>query len=242
MRYERQILVPQIGQEGQLKIKKSAVLIVGAGGLGSPAAFYLAAAGVGRLGLVDCDRVELSNLQRQILHSNSRLGMSKVDSAKHTLHELNPEVQISTYYEQLTENNVSSIVAGYDVVICAVDNFPTRYILNQACVNSRKPFIEAGIYHWEANVTTIIPGKGPCYNCIRPRNESHEQDSLNLKGVIGPVAGLAGSYQAIEALKVITGNSKNILLGKILVIDGLSNEIYSLPVNRDLNCAICGGK
>jgi len=227
-------MIPEIGEKGQQKLLNSKVLVVGVGGLGSPAAFYLAAAGVGTLGLLDKDRVELTNLQRQILHSTSRLGEAKVVSGEKVLKDLNPNVQIIKYNENLNEDNVSQIIKGYDVVVAAVDNLAARYLLNKFCIDVDIPLVEGGINNWDGTVHTIIKGKGPCYNCLYPQGKNRTTAS----GVIGPIAGIVGSWQAMEVIKILLGIGE-LLTNRMLLIDGLSSTILELEVFINEKCPVC---
>lgn len=246
-RYHRQIIIPEISKIGQEMLSTSQVLIVGAGGLGSPAAIYLAAAGVGTLGILDKDIIDVSNLQRQILHNSNCIGMTKVDSAKKTLNVLNPEVDIIKYHQELNEENVKDIIKNYDVVVAAVDNTNTRYILNKACIELNIPLVEGGIYNWDGVVHTIIRGKGPCFECMYPKEDNGysvykvNNDTNEPQGVIGAVAGIVGSCQALEVIKILVGAGK-LLTKKMLFIDGLKSEITELKVNNNDECPICGIK
>src|SRR4051794_32831510 len=206
-RYSRHLLIPEVGEQGQLKLLESKVLLIGAGGLGSPAALYLAAAGVGRLGIVDADVVDESNLQRQIVHSTERLGEPKVDSAKRTIEALNPDVEVVAYKERLTSENVERILAdGWDVIVDGADNFPTRYLVNDASVWHDIPVVHGSIYRFEGQVTVFKPGVGPCYRCLYPTPPPPElAPSCAEGGVLGVLPGVIGSLQANEALKLIIG-------------------------------------
>ncbi len=234
-RYRRQIMIDGWGEEGQRRLKRSSVAVIGVGGLGSPASMYLAAAGVGRILLVDMGEVELSNLNRQVLHWTKDVGKPKVESAKEKIEMLNPEVTVEALKEEVKEDNVREIVKRVDVVIDAMDNFPSRAVVNMACVHEGKVFIHAGVYGFQGQITTIIPGRGPCLHCIFPH-------SPPVEGTI-PVAattpGVLGCLQANEAIKVITGIGKP-LVGRLLIYDGEEGEIMIVEVKRDEKCAICG--
>jgi molybdopterin/thiamine biosynthesis adenylyltransferase len=239
-RYARQIVMPQIGEEGQEKLKSSKVLIVGAGGLGSPSAMYLACAGVGTIGIVDEDTVSISNLQRQILHSSESLGMKKVESAKRTLGRLNPHVRVVAYEMRLSEERAKDIIAGYDLVVDAVDNLTTRYIVNDTCQELGKPLIEAGVMHFDGMILTILPGKGPCFRCVfpspPPENEARTSREM---GILGPVPGIIGCMQAVEAVKVLLDVGSP-LVGRLLLFSGLDMAWNAVKVLKDPNCVACG--
>ncbi len=236
-RYNRQLIMPEIGQEGQVRLRASSVLVVGTGGLGSPVLFYLAGAGVGRLGILDDDQVDLSNLQRQILHRTDGLGMDKVESARQALQRLNPDVALDLHKCRLTEENASSLIAPYDVVVGAVDNLATRYVLNAACVMMRKPLVEAGVSGFSGMATTIIPTKTPCYHCLFPRPEAGLQEP-RYKGIIGALAGLMGTIEALETIKLLLGQGE-LLTGRLLFVDSLSMGFREIDVERNPECPIC---
>jgi adenylyltransferase/sulfurtransferase len=239
-RYSRHFLLPEVGEEGQAKLLKATVLMVGAGGLGSPSAYYLAAAGVGTLGIIDNDVVDLSNLQRQILHSNDRVGMPKVESAKQTLQGLNPDVRVVPYQEKLTSKNIMEILKDYDIVVDGCDNFPTRYLVNDACVLTNKPNVHGSIFQFEGQASVFYPGKGPCYRCLYPEPPPAEMaPSCAEAGVLGVLPGLIGTIQALEAIKLILGKGEN-LIGKLLCFNTLTNEITTLNLKRDPACPMCG--
>jgi len=239
-RYSRQIILPEVGGKGQIKLLNSKVLIIGCGGLGSPAAYYLAAAGVGTLGLVDSDKVELNNLQRQILHNIKTVGKPKVESAKETLENLNPDVKIITYQTRLTSKNILDIIKDYDVIIDGSDNFPTRYLVNDACVLLNKPLIHAGILRFDGQITTIIPYETPCYRCIFPSPPPPGSvPSCQEAGILGVVAGVLGILQATEAIKYIL-NIGELLTGKLLVFNALEMSFRKVNVRRNKNCELCG--
>ena len=222
IRYSRNILVPEIGMIGQQKLLKSRVLVVGAGGLGSPALFYLACAGVGAIGIVDGDRVELSNLQRQILHTSEDLGKFKTHSAQNKLQRLNPDVCIEPHNEPFTEKNGHQLVKGYDFVIEATDNFEAKFLVNDICIRAKVPFCHAGILGMFGQVMTIVPGQGPCYRCVFGNIPEPDQvSSTDQVGVLGVVPGTVGTLQAAEAVKFLTGSGK-LLLGRLLTFDALN--------------------
>jgi molybdopterin/thiamine biosynthesis adenylyltransferase/rhodanese-related sulfurtransferase len=240
-RYSRHLLIPEVGEEGQLKLLDSRILLIGAGGLGSPASLYLAAAGVGRLGIVDDDRVDASNLQRQIAHSTETLGEWKVDSAKRTIEALNPDVEVVAYRERLTSENVDRILAdGWDVIVDGADNFPTRYLLNDAAVWHDIPIVHGSIYRFEGQVTVFKPHEGPCYRCLFPQPPPPElAPSCAEGGVLGVLPGIVGSLQASEALKLALGIGES-LAGRLLLFDALATEFNEVTLRRDPNCPVCG--
>ncbi len=241
-RYSRHFLLPEVGEVGQAKLLKAKVLMVGAGGLGSPSAYYLAAAGVGTLGIIDNDVVDLSNLQRQILHSNNRVGMPKVESAKLTLEGLNPDVKVIPYQEKLTSQNIMEIIKDYDIIVDGCDNFPTRYLVNDACVLTGKPNVHGSIFQFEGQATVFYPGKGPCYRCLYPEPPPADMaPSCAEAGVLGVLPGLIGTIQALEAIKLILGKGET-LVGKLLCFNTLTNEINMLNLQRDPACPMCGEK
>jgi molybdopterin/thiamine biosynthesis adenylyltransferase/rhodanese-related sulfurtransferase len=240
-RYSRHLLIPEVGVEGQLKLLNSRVLLIGAGGLGSPASLYLAAAGVGTLGIVDDDRVDASNLQRQIAHSTETLGEWKADSAKSTIENLNPDVNVITYKERLTSENVDRILAdGWDVIVDGADNFPTRYLVNDASVFHDIPVVHGSIYRFEGQVTVFKPHDGPCYRCLFPQPPPPElAPSCAEGGVLGVLPGIIGSLQANEALKLALGIGES-LSGRLLLFDALEGEFNEINLRRDPNCPVCG--
>jgi molybdopterin/thiamine biosynthesis adenylyltransferase/rhodanese-related sulfurtransferase len=240
-RYSRHLLIPEVGEQGQLKLLDSKVLLIGAGGLGSPAALYLAAAGVGRLGIVDADVVDDSNLQRQIIHSTERLGEAKVDSAKRTIEALNPDVQVVAYKERLSSENVERILAdGWDVIVDGADNFPTRYLVNDASVWHDIPVVHGSIYRFEGQVTVFQPHKGPCYRCLFPTPPPPElAPSCAEGGVLGVLPGVIGSLQANEALKLALGIGEP-LVGRLMLFDALNAEFNEVSIRRDPDCPVCG--
>jgi len=239
-RYSRHILLPEIGGAGQARLLQAKVLVAGAGGLGSPAALYLAAAGVGTLGIVDSDAVELSNLQRQIIHTEGDVGRPKTESAARRIRELNPDVQVIAHQQRLTSHNILGMLAGYDVVVDGTDNFAARYLINDACVLAGKPLSHGAVLRFEGQATTILPGRGPCYRCLFPEPPPPGvvptcQDA----GVLGAVAGVIGAIQASEAVKVILGIGEP-LVGRLLTYDALGASFREVAVPRDPKCALCG--
>ncbi len=240
IRYSRHFLLPEVGEDGQAKLLQAKVLMVGAGGLGSPAAYYLAAAGVGTLGIIDNDVVDISNLQRQILHANDRVGMPKVDSAKKTLEGLNPDVKVVPYQAKLTSENIMEIIKDYDLVVDGCDNFPTRYLVNDACVLTGRPNVHGSIFQFEGQATVFYPGKGPCYRCLYPEPPPAEMaPSCAEAGVLGVLPGLIGVIEALEAVKLILGKGDT-LVGRLLHFNTLTMEINTLKLRRDPNCPMCG--
>ncbi len=240
-RYSRHLLLPEVGASGQMKLLKSKILLLGAGGLGSPAALYLAAAGVGTLGLVDADTVDASNLQRQILHVTSRLGMTKVDSAEKALTDLNPDVRVVKFQERLVSENVDRIFGeGWDAIIDGCDNFPTRYLVNDASLFHKLPVIHGSIFRFDGQVTTFMPFDGPCYRCLYPEPPpAHLAPSCAEAGVLGILPGLIGMLQATEAVKLILGKGK-LLNGRLLTYDSLGMTFRTLRLRRDKDCPACG--
>lgn len=238
-RYRRHLSIPEVGEEGQARLLKAKVVLLGAGGLGSPAALYLAAAGVGTLGIVDSDVVDASNLQRQVLHTFARVGLPKTESAAAAIAALNPDVKVVPFQERLDRNNVVRILEPFDLVIDGGDNFPTRYLLNDACVLLKKPNVHGSIYRFEGQVTTFLPGKGPCYRCLYPQPPPPElAPSCAEAGVLGVLPGLVGLWQATEALKLILGIGES-LAGRLLTLDALTNEFRTLRLKQDPACPVC---
>ena len=241
-RYSRHLLIPEVGEEGQQRLLDARVLLVGAGGLGSPASLYLAAAGVGTLGIVDADVVDESNLQRQIVHSTERIGEPKVSSAKRTLEALNPDVRVVPFQERLTSENVDRILGeGWDVIVDGADNFPTRYLVNDASVWSGIPVVHGSIFRFEGQVTVFAPGAGgPCYRCLFPQPPPPElAPSCAEGGVLGVLPGIIGSIQANEALKLVLGRGDS-LAGRLLLFDALSTTLDEVTVKRNPDCPVCG--
>src|SRR5438445_1221077 len=240
-RYSRHLLIPEVGERGQAKLLKSKVLLIGAGGLGSPAALYLAAAGVGRLGIVDDDVVDESNLQRQILHTTDRVGMPKTESAKKTLQALNPEVAVDEHRLRLTRDNALELFAKYDVIVDGSDNFGTRYLVNDACVLLEKPNVHGSIFRFDGQATTFIPDGGrPCYRCLFPEPPPPElAPSCQEAGVLGVLPGVIGLVQAVETVKLLLGKGEP-LVGRLLLYDALEQRFREVKYVRDANCPACG--
>jgi sulfur-carrier protein adenylyltransferase/sulfurtransferase len=240
-RYSRHLLIPEVGEEGQLKLLDSRILLIGAGGLGSPASLYLAAAGVGTLGIVDDDAVDATNLQRQIVHSTERLGEPKAESAKRTIEALNPDVTVEVFQERLTSENVDRILGeGWDVIVDGADNFPTRYLLNDASVWHGIPIVHGSIYRFEGQVTVFKPQEGPCYRCLFPQPPPPElAPSCAEGGVLGVLPGVIGSIQANEALKLALGIGDP-LVGRLLLFDALAASFTEVTLRRDPACPVCG--
>jgi sulfur-carrier protein adenylyltransferase/sulfurtransferase len=240
MRYSRHTLLPEVGVEGQLKLLNSKVLLVGAGGLGSPAGLYLAAAGVGTLGIVDDDEVDESNLQRQVIHSTERVGTPKTESARITIEGLNPDVDVIEHRTRLDSSNVIEFLSDYDVIVDGADNFPTRYLLNDASVRLRKPVVSASILGFEGQISTFAPFEGPCYRCLYPVPPPAElAPSCGANGVLGVMAGVMGLLQANEVIKLVVGIGEP-LIGRLLIYDSLGTRFTELKVRRDPECPICG--
>lgn len=239
LRYSRQILLPQIGIEGQQHFLRAQVLIVGAGGLGAPAAMYLAAAGVGRLQLADFDQVELSNLQRQIIHRSADIGRLKVDSAADTLKALNPHTQVSCIPQALAGERLEQAVREADVVLDCTDNFAIRFALNRACVQQRTPLVSGAAIRMEGQITTFLNARAdsPCYHCLY-KDEEQEAQTCTQNGVLAPVVGIIGSMQATEALKILSGLPT--LCGKLLILDALHMDWRSITLKKDPHCPVCG--
>jgi sulfur-carrier protein adenylyltransferase/sulfurtransferase len=242
-RYSRHLLIPEVGEAGQLRLLESRVLLIGAGGLGSPASLYLAAAGVGTLGIVDDDAVDETNLQRQIVHSTERLGEPKADSAKRTLEALNPDVTVKVFKERLTPDNVDRILGeGWDAIVDGADNFPTRYLLNDASIWHRIPVVHGSIFRFEGQTTVFKPHEGPCYRCLFPEPPPPElAPSCAEGGVLGVLPGVIGSLQANEALKLALGIGEP-LVGRLLMFDALAGTFAEIRLRRDPDCPVCGEK
>lgn len=241
-RYSRHIILPDVGGAGQKKLLNAKVLLVGAGGLGSPAAMYLAAAGIGTLGLVDFDRVDLSNLQRQLLHRTKDIGRLKLDSAEETLNSLNPDVKVNKHPVVLTSENVMDVIRPYDVVVNGTDNFPTRYLVNDACVFSGKPLVDGSIFMFEGQATVYDAKRGPCYRCLFPTPPPPgEVPSCQEAGVLGVLPGIIGSIQAIETIKLILGKGEP-LVGRLLLFDALAMEFREMKIEKNSQCPVCGDK
>ncbi|HMR76727.1 MAG TPA: molybdopterin-synthase adenylyltransferase MoeB, partial [Polyangiaceae bacterium] len=240
-RYSRHLLLPEVGEKGQQKLLAGRVLLLGAGGLGSPAALYLAAAGVGTLGLVDADTVDASNLQRQILHATSRLGVPKVDSAEHAIRDLNPDVKVKKYQERLLSENVDRIFGeGWDAIVDGCDNFPTRYLVNDASLFHKIPVVHGSIFRFDGQVTSFMPFDGPCYRCLYPEPPPPEHaPSCAEAGVLGILPGIIGTLQATEAIKIILGQGEP-LNGRLLTYDSMRMAFRTLRLRRDPSCPACG--
>jgi len=239
-RYSRHIILPEVGGVGQKKLNNAKVLVIGAGGLGCPTIIYLAAAGVGKIGIVDMDFVDLSNLQRQILHTTKDIGKLKTKSAKEKINALNPEVEVVQHNEKITSENALDIIKDYDVIIDGCDNFPTRYLVNDACVFENKPLIHGAIFRFEGQATTIIPNDGPCYRCLFPKPPPPGMvPSCQEAGVLGVLPGIIGLVQATEAVKYILNIGK-LLKGRLLLYDALNMEFREVKIQKDPNCPVCG--
>ena len=239
-RYDRQLIMPEIGFQGQERLVKARALVIGAGGLGCPAALFLAAAGLGTIGIADSDTVSISNLNRQILHGMKDLSRNKVISAKESLLEMNPSIKVNTYNIAVDKSNIMDLVSGYDVVIDAVDNFAARFLVNDACFFAGKPLVEAGATAWYGQIATIIPGKGPCLRCIidAPFSSAGSLDTRQ-NGVLGTIPGIIGTLQALETIKIVTGIGPS-LSGRLLAFDGLKCRFREIKTARRNNCPLCG--
>jgi len=239
-RYSRHLLVPEVGEEGQLKLLDARVLLIGAGGLGSPAGYYLAAAGVGTIGIIDADVVDESNLQRQILHNTKRIGQYKAESARETIEALNPDVKVITHIERLDETNVARIIADYDVIVDGTDNFPTRYLLNDAALMANKPVVHGSVFRFEGQLTVFKPYEGPCYRCLYPEPPPIAlAPSCAEAGVLGVLPGIVGLLQATETIKLVLGIGDP-LVGRLMTYDALAGEFNELRLFRDPKCPACG--
>ena len=240
-RYSRHIILKEIGAKGQKKLLNAKVLIIGAGGLGAPAAMYLAAAGVGTIGIADADEVDLSNLQRQIIHATKDLGKPKVQSAKETMNDLNPDVTVNTYHTFVTSGNIREIIRDYDFIIDGTDNFPAKFLINDACVMEKKPFSHAGIIRFKGQLMTYVPGEGPCYRCVfKDPPPKDAVPTCKQAGVVGAMGGVIGSLQAMEAIKFIVGKGQ-LLTGHLLTYDALTMEFRKIKLpHHTENCPICG--
>jgi thiazole biosynthesis adenylyltransferase ThiF len=244
-RYARHIILPEVGGKGQEKLLNSKVLVIGAGGLGSPAILYLAAAGVGTIGIVDFDVVDLSNLQRQIIHNTERIGTPKVESARKTVEMLNPDVKVITYNTRISKENIMDIIKNYDVVLDGTDNFPTRFLINDACYFAGKPLVSAAMLRFEGQVSVFDfrnKEKSPCYRCLFPEPPPPGLvPSCQEAGILGSIGGIMGCIQATEAIKLILGIGEP-LVGKLLIMDALSMEFRKVKLRKDPNCPLCGEK
>jgi molybdopterin/thiamine biosynthesis adenylyltransferase len=239
-RYSRHIILKEIGVKGQKRISAGRALIIGAGGLGAPAALYLAAAGVGVIGVADADAVELSNLQRQVIHSTPDIGKPKVQSAGEKMRAINPDVTVNEHHTSVNAGNIMELIDGYDFIIDGTDNFPTKFLINDACVIARKPFSHAGIIRFQGQLMTYVPGKGPCYRCVFVNPPPPGvAPTCSQAGVIGAMGGVIGSLQAMEAIKFLSGVGKP-LTGTMLTYDALSMKFRSVPLPARPDCAVCG--
>ena len=238
-RYSRHLVIDEIGKEGQQKLFNARVFIAGAGGLGSPAALYLAAAGVGTLGIADPDRVELSNLQRQIMHTTKDLGMPKAESARNAVAAINPAVNVNIYKVFIDKDNIMELIKDYDFIIDATDNFQSKFLVNDACVKARKAFSHAGVTRFQGQLFTYVPGKSPCYRCLfkEPPPEG-AVPAPSRAGIVGAVCGVTGSLQAMEAIKYITGTGE-LLTGRLLVFNAYTMQFRTVKFQKDVDCAIC---
>lgn len=237
MRYSRQIGLNQIGEEGQKRLKTSSALVIGAGGLGSPVLYYLAAAGVGRLGIVDVDSVDESNLNRQILHFTEDIGRMKAISAAEKLLRLDPELIIEPHMVKIDDSNAAALIGRYDITVSAVDNFETRQVINRACIRLNKPFIDGGVNGFRGTVMCVVPGITPCYHCIYG---GMQRDSKKRPDVLGATAGAIGSMQAILAVRMLAEGNKSVPFSGIACFDGLSMKLENIEITRDENCPVCG--
>lgn len=236
-RYQRQIILPEVGIKGQQKIKAAKVLLVGAGGLGSAVGFYLAAAGIGKIGIVDSDSIDLGNLNRQILHRNGDIGRTKAESARLALKNLNPDIEVLAYPMRLTIQNAEQTIMDYDMIVDCSDNFPVRYLMNQICVHSGKPFFYGAVSGFEGQMMTIIPGLTPCYNCLSPKRTTPIDKPIP---VLGVVTGATGMIQATQVLKYILGHG-DLLVGKLLLYNALKLDFHKVDIKRSSLCPVCSG-
>ncbi len=240
-RYSRHIILKEVGAKGQKKLLNAKVLIIGAGGLGAPAAMYLAAAGVGTIGIADADEVDLSNLQRQIIHGTADVGKAKVKSAQETIAQMNPDVTVNTYRTFVSADNIRDLIKDYDFIIDGTDNFPAKFLINDACVMEKKPFSHAGIIRFKGQLMTYVPGEGPCYRCVFKNPPPKDAvPTCKQAGVIGAMGGVIGSLQAMEAIKYIIGKGE-LLTGYLLTYDALTMEFHKVKLPKDTHkCAVCG--
>ena len=240
-RYSRHIILKEVGVKGQKKLLNAKVLIIGAGGLGAPAALYLAAAGVGTIGIADADEVDLSNLQRQVIHTTPDIGKPKVESARETMEAINPDVKVVTYHDFIAADNIMDIIADYDFILDGTDNFPAKFLINDACVMASKPFCHAGIIRFQGQLMTYVPGQGPCYRCVFKNPPPKDAvPTCKQAGVIGAMAGVIGCLQAMEAIKYITG-AGDLLTGYLLTYDALKMDFRKIRLpGRDVHCGVCG--
>ena len=239
-RYSRHIILQEVGVKGQKMLLNASVLIIGAGGLGAPAALYLATAGVGTIGIVDADEVDLSNLQRQVIHTTNDVGKAKVKSAAETMEAINPDVTVKTYRTFVDSTNIMDLIKDYDFIIDGTDNFPAKFLINDACVMAGKPFSHAGIIRFKGQLMTYVPGEGPCYRCVFKNPPPKDAvPTCKQAGVIGAMGGVIGSLQAMEAIKYIIGKGE-LLTGKLLTYDALKMEFHTIKLPKDHHCAVCG--
>jgi molybdopterin/thiamine biosynthesis adenylyltransferase/rhodanese-related sulfurtransferase len=239
-RYSRHTLLPEVGAAGQVKLLEAKVLLLGAGGLGAPTALYLAAAGIGKIGLIDDDVVDASNLQRQVIHNTERIGQPKTASARQTIEALNPDVEVVEYNYRLNSGNILETIADYDIIVDGADNFPTRYLLNDASVRLNKPVVSASILSFDGQISTFVPHEGPCYRCLYPSPPPPElAPSCSANGVLGVMAGVMGLLQANEVIKLVLGIGEP-LVGRLLLYEALGTRFTELKVRRDPDCPICG--
>jgi len=239
-RYSRHIILPEVGGVGQAKIRQASCFIVGAGGLGAPAAMYLAAAGIGKLGIVDDDKVDLSNLQRQVIHHTPDVGVHKAESAKAKINAMNPDVEVVTYHDRLKAHNAREIVAGYDYILDGTDNFATKFLINDLCVNAGKPFSHAGILAMYGQVMTVVPGQSPCYRCVFHKAPAPGKvQTAAQAGVLGTVPGVLGAIQATEAIKYLLG-MEGLLTGALLTFDAAAMTFRKVELPVDKRCRVCG--
>jgi molybdopterin/thiamine biosynthesis adenylyltransferase len=239
-RYSRHIILSEVGVKGQKKLMEAKVLIIGAGGLGAPAALYLAAAGVGVIGIADADEVDLSNLQRQVIHAPPDVGKAKVLSAKETMEAINPDITVNTHQVFVFADNIMELIAGYDFIIDGTDNFPAKFLINDACVLAKKPFSHAGIIRFKGQLMTYVPGEGPCYRCVFKQPPPPDAvPTCRQAGVIGAIGGVIGSLQAMEAVKFIIGKGQ-LLTGSLLTYDALAMDFRKIKLPSVNNCAVCG--
>ena len=240
-RYSRHIILKEVGAKGQKKLLEAKVLIIGAGGLGAPAAMYLAAAGVGTIGIADADEVDLSNLQRQIIHGTADIGKAKVQSAAETIAQMNPDVKVNPYRTFVSAENIRDLIREYDFILDGTDNFPAKFLINDACVMEKKPFSHAGIIRFKGQLMTYVPGQGPCYRCVFKNPPPKDAvPTCKQAGVIGAMGGVIGSLQAMEAIKYIIGKGE-LLTGYLLTYDALTMEFHKIRLPKDThNCAVCG--
>ncbi len=240
LRYSRHLIMPEVGIEGQQKLKDASILLIGAGGLGSPLGLYLAAAGVGRLGIVDFDTVDFTNLQRQIIHRTEDVGRLKVESAKERIHAINPDITVTAYNTKISRENIMELMRPYDIVIDGTDNFPTRYLVNDACVFQKKPNIYGSIFRFDGQATVFYPFKGPCYRCLYPEPPPPGMvPSCAEGGVLGVLPGIIGVIQATEAVKLIIGRGEP-LIGRLLLYNALKMEFREVKLQRSPDCPVCG--